>query len=72
MIKNNIKKLTIFVLCMFFSLVNIYADKTVNLTVSNKDLTVGDEITVDVSAPADEKIYAFVATLKYDEKVFRK
>ncbi len=49
----------------------VMAKEGITLTVDQKDLTIGDEVVVTATVPEEEKIYALMATLKYDTNVFQ-
>ena len=70
---NQIKKVVyVFLMVIFLLPLIVFAEDGLILNVDKTDLTIGDEITVSVTAPEDLKTYALLATLKYDNNVFQK
>ena len=50
----------------------VYAEDGLVLSVSDIDLEAGEEVEVTAILPDDVKLYAFIASLKYDENVFER
>ena len=70
--KDRVKYLLIFILMMVLIPINVKASDAVTLRANKDVLEVGDELVVKASFPKDKKLYAVIATLKFDENVFEK
>ncbi len=57
-------------LVMFLMPIDVFAKENINLKVDKTDLEMGDEVVVTAELTGKEKLYAFTATLSYDQEVF--
>ncbi len=67
-----ISKYIIISFLLFLIPLLVFAENGLILSVSDDDLEVGEEVEVTAILPDDLKLYAFIASLKYDENVFER